>query len=262
MDNEEKRRDAKGRQGFTAAQLDQFRKESPLADAYENPLPGIRLFHRQRIRAILELLGEAFRFRDSANHAAARVVEFGCGDGFLVEQVAAAFPAAGVYALDISHTALLRARRRASAGRLIQSDAGTTPLAGNAFAVALCSEVLEHVPNDDGLLREIFRVLSPGGCLVLTTPNLYTVRNLLRKLIGREPKIEIVEHLREYSYGEASAKLEAAGFNILRFRSVGFHIPKMHRIFRRRLLSGTVFSLARIWPTRGRDFMFLARKPA
>lgn len=211
----------------------------------------------------MELLQAALSLRNSSGETSeTRLVEFGCGDGFLVEQVTAAFPETEVHAIDISHTALERARRRAPDSRLIQSDALTTPLAAQAFDIALCSEVLEHVPDDSGLLREILRVLRPGGYLVLTTPNLFTARNLLRKLIGREPKIEIFEHLREYSYPEIVTGIETAGFCILRFLSIGFYIPKMHWIFRSRRLSGLVFLLARVWPTRGRDFMFLGRKPA
>ncbi|HOO77191.1 MAG TPA: class I SAM-dependent methyltransferase [bacterium] len=248
------------RPGFTAAEIDEFRKQSLLADAYQSPFPGIRLFHRRRTAAIIDLLAQALRPPGEGAEAEA-VLEFGCGDGFLIETIARVFPGADIRAVDISLTALERARNRAPTARLVQSDAARTPFPDGSVPAALCSEVIEHVPDDTGLLREIFRVLRPGGDLVLTTPNLYTLRNILRQKIGREPKIEIPEHLREYGYRELSAKIRSAGFVVVRFRSVGFYIPKMHWIFKSKVLSGAVFLLARIFPRRGRDFMFLLRKP-
>lgn len=44
------------------------------------------------------------------------------------------------------------------------------PFENESFDVVLCSEVMEHVPEPGLLLGEIFRVLSPGGKLILTTP--------------------------------------------------------------------------------------------
>jgi SAM-dependent methyltransferase len=40
-----------------------------------------------------------------------------------------------------------------------------------AFDKVLCSEVIEHIPDADGAIAEIHRVLKPGGRLVLSTPN-------------------------------------------------------------------------------------------
>ena len=248
--------------GFSAAEIDQFRKESPLSDAYDSPIPGIKLFHQQRIKAILELLGEAVKKSgDGEPGARERLIEIGCGDGFLIEKIIEKFPGLCSHAVDISHTALLRARKRAPVVRLIQSDAENTPFAGKTYSIALCSEVLEHVPDDVGLLREVFRIMQPGALFVLTTPNLFTLRNVLKQKIGREPLIEFHEHLREYAYQELVERITSAGFSIVRFRSVGFYIPKMHWFFKSRLISALIFILARWFPTRGRDFMFLLHKP-
>jgi SAM-dependent methyltransferase len=249
--------------GFSASEIDQFRKESPLSDAYASPFPGIKLFHQQRIKAILELLGEAVEKNGGEEYdGRSGLMEFGCGDGFLIEKITEKFITLRTHAVDISYTALRRARNRAPAASLIQSDAENTPFTGETFDIALCSEVLEHVPDDVGLLKEIFRILRPGAFFVLTTPNLFTLRNVLRQKIGREPKIEFQEHLREYAYRELVERITSTGFSIVKFRSVGFYIPKMHWFFKSRLISALIFTLARWFPTRGRDFMFLLRKPS
>jgi SAM-dependent methyltransferase len=49
-------------------------------------------------------------------------------------------------------------------------DATDIPVEGGAFDVVLCTEVLEHVPDPVGVVRELGRVLRPGGTLLLTAP--------------------------------------------------------------------------------------------
>jgi len=43
--------------------------------------------------------------------------------------------------------------------------------ANDEFDVAFCSEVLEHIANPQEVVKEIFRILRPGGILILSTPN-------------------------------------------------------------------------------------------
>ena len=49
-------------------------------------------------------------------------------------------------------------------------DATAIPVEDGAFDVVLCTEVLEHVPDPAGVVREISRVLRPGGVALLTAP--------------------------------------------------------------------------------------------
>ena len=53
--------------------------------------------------------------------------------------------------------------------------------------VVLAGEILEHVVDTEGFLREIRRTLVPGGALVLSTPNIFWAKNRARLLAGRYP---------------------------------------------------------------------------
>jgi len=57
----------------------------------------------------------------------------------------------------------------------VQADAAYIPFADNSFDVVICSELLEHVPNPPEVLSEVYRVLRPGGLLLICVPFLYQI---------------------------------------------------------------------------------------
>ena len=96
-----------------------------------------------------------------------RALDLGCGDGRLTAEI----DAAEVVAADVSEVALERARRRLPRAEIVQLEADEPlPLADNEFDLVLCAETIEHVRDVQLLLSEAWRVLRPGGQLVLTTP--------------------------------------------------------------------------------------------
>jgi len=68
---------------------------------------------------------------------------------------------------------------------IAQLDLNTHPLPypDASFDLVTCSEVLEHVENYRAVLREIHRVLKPGGLMVVTTPNVLNMKSRLRYLV-------------------------------------------------------------------------------
>ena len=84
------------------------------------------------------------------------------------------------------------------------------------FDVVTMLAVFEHIekPNLKLLLREIYRVLKPGGVYILTTPAAWT-DPILRALamLRLISSIEVEEHKDAYSHLKISSSLSAAGFN-------------------------------------------------
>jgi ubiquinone/menaquinone biosynthesis C-methylase UbiE len=76
-----------------------------------------------------------------------------------------------------------------------------------SFDCVLCSEVLEHIPDDEKAISELRRVLRPGGVLIATVP--------FQKRYWAEDD-EYVGHLRRYDPGELEQKLRAGGFRSVR----------------------------------------------
>jgi len=114
--------------------------------------------------------------------AGLRVLDIGCGGGFLAEEFAAlGYRVTGV---DPSAASIATARAHA-AGRGLRIDyrVGTgeeLPVPHAAFGVACCCDVLEHVADPDRVISETARVLEPGGLYLFDTIN----RTLASRLIA------------------------------------------------------------------------------
>lgn len=138
-----------------------------------------------------------------------------------------------------------------------------------SFDVVLFGEVFEHLLNQPfGILREIRRVLRPGGTLLLTTPNPSTLGNAVRVLLDRQsmwgtrdfacsPKIqggEIIDngdiHYHEYRSAELREFLTLAGFQVEFHGYVGTgspsHTPQYKR-FAKWLLGATGLMQSRLF---------------
>lgn len=81
----------------------------------------------------------------------------------------------GPYAAFFPNRVALDIRR--GAGVQIIGDAQALGIADAAFDVVLCTEVLEHVPEPQRAIDEMFRVLKPGGTLLLTTRFLFPIHD-------------------------------------------------------------------------------------
>jgi SAM-dependent methyltransferase len=96
-----------------------------------------------------------------------RVLEVGCGMGQLAEHIAESLPAARVVATDLSPRMVELAQARGLDARV--ADVQELPFADGEFDCAVAGWMLYHVPDLDGALSELRRVLEDGGRLVAVT---------------------------------------------------------------------------------------------
>ncbi len=94
-----------------------------------------------------------------------------------------------------------------------------------SFDIVLCNHVLEHVPDDAAALREIFRVLKPGGWAILQTPVSPIIKQTIEDPSVKTPKQREryygqFDHVRLYSRDDYLKRLAKAGFEITIFRAV------------------------------------------
>jgi glycosyltransferase involved in cell wall biosynthesis/ubiquinone/menaquinone biosynthesis C-methylase UbiE len=99
-----------------------------------------------------------------------RVLDGGCGMGFYLMAMAK-LRQLRLVGLDSWMDRLRWAQSEGVPAGLVSGGIYTMPFAGNSFDAVLLSEVLEHIPDEAMALREIRRILKPGGVLALSVPH-------------------------------------------------------------------------------------------
>ncbi len=98
--------------------------------------------------------------------AHARILDAGCGSGRNMVELARYGTVTGV---ELSDTSVTLARAR-DAGEVIEGSVLEMPFADDSFDLAVSLDVIEHLEDDLGALRELRRTVAPGGQLLVTVP--------------------------------------------------------------------------------------------
>jgi SAM-dependent methyltransferase len=160
-----------------------------------------------------------------------RVLDAGCGSG---RHLCEAFrtPGVEVAGADLNWVDLcktkgflsLMAREKPGTWIVTNADILSLPYADGSFDVVVCSEVLEHLPDSAAAVRELVRVLKPGGDLVVTVPRFFPER--VCWVLSAAYHHEAGGHIRIYKKGELLSLLEEAGTRCWRIRyRHGLHAP-------------------------------------
>ncbi len=124
--------------------------------------------------------GRSFLQRFAPHLLGRKVLDAGAGLGVVSEELAHHF-GAFVVALDNSRwvTGIDRAAHP------VQADMMSLPFDNTSFDTVICLEVLEHTLDPDRVLAEIWRVLRPGGALILSTPSYMNVAGVLKVILEK-----------------------------------------------------------------------------
>jgi ubiquinone/menaquinone biosynthesis C-methylase UbiE len=124
-------------------------------DYHRNPSTDWEFYptYNAKLRAVREYL--------SAKSATTRVLDAGCGEGVLVEEFR-------------TRLSIVGADPNYSSDLVTNASVTALPYGDASFDCALCLDVLEHLtfPEQAKALAELFRVVRPGGELLVSVPNL------------------------------------------------------------------------------------------
>lgn len=166
--------------------------------AYDSRIPLQRCWQRRRFRLITELIA-----------GRGPVLDVGCGSSRIIGDLPP-----GSVALDILLSKLRHARKFSTS--LVNGTGTRLPFRDGSFPCVLCSQVVERLPKDSGILEELCRVLAPGGRLVLGTPDYNNWESVVAGKLYRllVPGAHASEHVSHYARRELVELLESRGFTL------------------------------------------------
>lgn len=193
-------------------------------------------------------------------------MDVGCGFGFaLIEKFLQGY---SCYGIDLDKSRIDKLRkisRKYKAGFVLKvANAQRLPFKSNFFDEAICSHLIEHVKNDEGVLKEIFRILKPNGKLFLRVPNVNNLHTKFRSSLGLKNHFTDRTHLREYSQDGITILLGHVGFKISNLKSRGFFFPVGLRMIQ---LLGNYFPIEKVlnpigvtFPKNSAEFVIVCSK--
>jgi SAM-dependent methyltransferase len=134
-------------------------------------------------------------------------VDLGCGSGVISALLGPR--ARMVIGVDLTHARLAQLRTHVPASRPLQGDATAIPLRDATASLVVASEVIEHLPDYLPSLREIARVLAPGGMGVVSVP--YKEEREVQVCPHCHTSFPLHGHLHSFDENSLGAALREAG---------------------------------------------------
>lgn len=173
-------------------------------------VPGSEPYEEDRVRLVMRLLGDV---------RPARILDVGCGDGYLCKRYAEAGVSPRVQGLDISTGRLRHAAMLSPGARFVAGRIDRIPFRDGAFPLVSAVEVIEHIEDPVPALREIARVSSRH--VLVTVPNeQIPPEALCPNCLHRFP---VDGHLHTFTLSDLTEICRKAGLRVV--RTERHHVP-------------------------------------
>ena len=202
-----------------------------------------------------------------------RMLDIGCGFGGLPKIVSEYLDIDEVHGIDIDAEALKEAKEKGITTHQLDVDNEPLPFPDNYFGLVVSFGMMDYLPFFDNYIREVFRVLQPGGYILIALPNLASWHNRLTMLMGYQLRdVEVSKeilvgvhrryrgqdptgHIHTVTTKAFSELMNHHGFNTIKIYSGR---PKQNRI--NPILSFVDFAFSKR-VSLARRFFYLGRKP-
>lgn len=152
-----------------------------------------------------------------------RVLDLGCGDGELLSAMSNRYDE--VWGVDIVQKRIDRIKAKTGGDNKIHLKVADLSerldFADDYFDCVAVVAVLEHLFDPYSILQECYRILRPGGTLIVLVPNIAYVLNRIRLLAGRLPITSRASgwdggHLHYFTRSSLKQLLQGGGFNVVK----------------------------------------------
>ncbi len=156
-----------------------------------------------------------------------KLIVIGCGSKR--EMTLASSIHSEVWGIDISELAIEKTRKNFPGYNYKVMDASNMTFEENTFDVVVCSEVIEHLPDQNGFLASVAKIVKPGGTFILTTPNWWSFYGLARfvgERITGKPLTADNQPIDAWARpDELLEKVQSKGFEVMRTRGLWYYPP-------------------------------------
>jgi SAM-dependent methyltransferase len=180
-----------------------FWEANPLAVAAIEDPPGTSEFFRRydQLREANESVEFSYKLHEYRENAGRKVLDIGCGNGYVASRYAR--EGADTFGIDLTEAAVRLSRQRFDLlglkGGFATASAEELPFANETFDCVCSMGVLHHTPDPERAIKEIHRVLKPGGRVILMLYHrdsaLYQVRFRLEALGTKKPRHQLVNEV-------------------------------------------------------------------
>ena len=172
-----------------------------------------------------------------AKNYSSKAIEYGPGSGIYLPFLINHFDMVIAADVEMAYLSGIQATvKYASNLKLEVDNIQDSMLSSKSYDLVLCSEVLEHVSSPDKALSNLYRILTPGGIAIITTPQRYSLMELFCRLaflpgvidfvrfVYQEPILES-GHISLKTYAELNAMINQVGFEVIDHDKFGLYIP-------------------------------------
>lgn len=165
-----------------------------------------------------------------------KVLDAGCGRGFYTAMLSKYSFIKEIHGVDISNEYLTQAQKTAGKSSKVFLKQGSIydlPFPNNHFDTVICSEIFEHLDKDVKAMKEIHRVLKPGGILLASVPhqNFPFLWDPLNWILMKVLKTHVPKHIwwlagiwadheRLYTSDELRKKIKKAGYTVVEEKKI------------------------------------------
>lgn len=172
-----------------------------------------RLWHLGKLSIILSMI----------DAMPVSILDVGCASGWFLSRVSKRYPEAYCVGIDKYRRAIDYGKKHYKSLELLYADAHKLPFQANSFDLVICTEVLEHVNDPAGVLREIKRVLKKNGSAIVEMDS----GNILFRLVwywwtNVRKGVWRNSHLHLFTVDKLTKMLKSENFVISRKRSFNY----------------------------------------
>jgi ubiquinone/menaquinone biosynthesis C-methylase UbiE len=191
-----------------------------------------------------------------------KMLDVGCsaGDFALYWQQRGQWDGHGV---DLNEQKVKEAKQKGLKAEVCNLSSQPLPFEKELFDLIFAGEVIEHLVDGDGFLKEMHRCIKDKGFLIITTPNLASLENRIKLVLGKYPRwvdfrLGGEGHVRAFTFGVLQTMLSENGFKVI--SRTGNFVPVLPQSIIDDIKFPPLSILGTMFPGLAMDIIILAQK--